>query len=80
MDKTARFPPKIEMRAIKNCVRYSPGCGLVLAHQQRIIRNVGGEIIELTPEQHQAFVAAVTPIYGEARTQYSSELLSLVSF
>ena len=44
------------------------------------IRNVGGEIIELTPEQHQAFVAAVTPIYGEARTQYSSELLSLVSF
>ncbi len=44
------------------------------------IRNAGGEIIELTPEQHQAFVAAVTPIYGEARNQYSSELLSLVSF
>ena len=44
------------------------------------IRNAGGEIIELTPEQHEAFVAAVTPIYGEARNQYSSELLSLVSF
>ena len=44
------------------------------------IRNAGGEIIELTPEQHQAFVAAVTPIYGEARNQYSSELLSLVDF
>lgn len=44
------------------------------------IRKAGGEIIELTPEQHQAFVTAVTPIYGEARNQYSSELLSLVSF
>jgi TRAP-type C4-dicarboxylate transport system substrate-binding protein len=44
------------------------------------IREAGGEIIELTPEQHQAFVEAVTPIYGEARSQYSPELLSLVSF
>ena len=44
------------------------------------IRDAGGEIIELTPEQHQAFVAAVTPIYAEARSQYSAELLSLVDF
>ena len=44
------------------------------------IRKVGGEILELTPEQHQAFVAAVTPIYGEARAQYSRELLALVKF
>ena len=44
------------------------------------IRDAGGEIIELTPEQHQAFVEAVTPIYGEARNQYSPELLSLVNF
>ena len=44
------------------------------------IRDAGGEIIELTPEQHQAFVEAVTPIYGEARSQYSPELLSLVDF
>ena len=42
------------------------------------IRKVGGEIIELTPEQHKAFVAVVTPMYGEARRQYSRELLSLV--
>jgi TRAP-type C4-dicarboxylate transport system substrate-binding protein len=42
------------------------------------IRKAGGEILELTPEQHQAFVAAVTPIYGEARQQYGRELLSLV--
>ena len=44
------------------------------------IRKVGGEILELTPEQHKAFVTAVTPIYGEARMQYSHELLSLVKF
>ena len=43
------------------------------------IRKEGGEIIELTPEQHQAFVAAVTPIYGEARSQYGRELLALVN-
>ena len=42
------------------------------------IRKEGGEILELTPEQHQAFVKAVTPIYGEARSQYSRELMSLV--
>ena len=42
------------------------------------IRKVGGEILELTPEQHKAFVTAVTPIYGEARNAYSRELLSLV--
>ena len=44
------------------------------------IRKAGGEILELTPDQHKAFVAAVTPIYGEARAQYSRELLSLVKF
>jgi TRAP-type transport system periplasmic protein len=47
---------------------------------QADIRKAGGEILELTPEQHKAFVAAVTPIYGEARSEYSRELLSLVSF
>ena len=44
------------------------------------IRKAGGEILELTIEQHKAFVDAVTPIYGEARQQYSRELLSLVHF
>ena len=43
------------------------------------IRAEGGEIVELTPEQHKAFVTAVTPIYGEARGQYDRELLSLVN-
>ena len=43
------------------------------------IRKEGGEIIELTPEQHQAFVTAVSPIYTEARSQYTRELLALVN-
>jgi tripartite ATP-independent transporter DctP family solute receptor len=43
------------------------------------IRKEGGEIVELTPEEHKAFVAAVTPIYGEARSQYARDLLRLVN-
>jgi tripartite ATP-independent transporter DctP family solute receptor len=43
------------------------------------IRKVGGEILELTPDEHKAFVTAVTPIYGEARTQFGAKLLSLVN-
>jgi TRAP-type transport system periplasmic protein len=43
------------------------------------IRKVGGEIVELTPEQHKAFVSAVTPIYGEAKTQFGAKLLALVN-
>jgi tripartite ATP-independent transporter DctP family solute receptor len=42
------------------------------------IRKEGGEILELTPQEHDSFVRAVNPIYGEARSQYGRELLSLV--
>ena len=41
------------------------------------IREVGGEILELTPEEVDAFVAAIQPIYAEARAQYDPELLEL---
>jgi TRAP-type C4-dicarboxylate transport system substrate-binding protein len=41
------------------------------------IRRAGGEILELTRSEHDAFVAAVEPIYGEARSQYSREILAL---
>ena len=43
------------------------------------IQKAGGEIIELTPEQHKMFVSAVTPIYGEARSEFGKDLLSLVN-
>jgi hypothetical protein len=39
----------------------------------------GGEILDLTPDQHKQFVAAVTPIYAEARRQYGREVLSLLN-
>jgi tripartite ATP-independent transporter DctP family solute receptor len=42
------------------------------------IRKTGSEIIELTPAEHEAFARAVNPIYGEARSEYSRELLGLV--
>jgi tripartite ATP-independent transporter DctP family solute receptor len=43
------------------------------------IRQEGGQIVELTPEQHRAFVTAVSPLYGDARRQYDRTLLALVN-
>jgi TRAP-type C4-dicarboxylate transport system substrate-binding protein len=43
------------------------------------IRKEGGEILELTPEAQRSFAAAVAPILGEARRQYSRRILSLVN-
>ncbi len=46
---------------------------------QAIIREAGGEIVELTPAQRAEFMAAVAPIYADAETRYSRELLELVN-
>jgi C4-dicarboxylate-binding protein DctP len=43
------------------------------------IRAEGGEILDLTRDEHEQFVAAVTPIYAEARRQYGREVLSLLN-
>jgi tripartite ATP-independent transporter DctP family solute receptor len=71
-----------EMRAaIKDAVAYQRELHVKEEDDAAIeIRKAGGEILELTPEEHKAFVTAVSPIYGEARKQYSRELLSLVNF
>ena len=42
------------------------------------IRRERGTILELTAQEHEAFVRAVTPIYDEARREYPRELLGLV--
>jgi len=42
------------------------------------IKKSGGEIVELTADQHKAFVSAVNPIYGEARKELGSDTLKLV--
>jgi TRAP-type transport system periplasmic protein len=41
------------------------------------IRKEGGEIVELTAQEHESFVRAITPIYDEARSQYPRDLLGL---
>ena len=54
--------------------------GLAIEEDQqakRAILDAGCEIITLSPEEHEAFVAAVKPIYGEARAQYGKEPLEL---
>jgi TRAP-type C4-dicarboxylate transport system substrate-binding protein len=43
-----------------------------------IIEQAGGEIVELTPAARTEFVAAVAPLYAEAREQYAPSLLALV--
>ena len=44
-----------------------------------VIRQSGGEIVELTAAQRAEFVAAVAPIYADAGTRYSRELLGQVN-
>ena len=44
---------------------------------QRVIEAERGEVVELTADQHQAFVAAVQPILREARERYGSDLFAL---
>jgi TRAP-type C4-dicarboxylate transport system substrate-binding protein len=45
---------------------------------RKTIEASGGEIIELTPEEHQAFTAAVKLIYADVSEQYDKDLLALV--
>jgi TRAP-type transport system periplasmic protein len=46
---------------------------------QRAIEAAGCEIVELAPEEHSAFVFAVSPIYEEARRQCGERLFDLVA-
>ena len=68
-----------EMRAaIKDAITFQRDLHVKEEEDSMVaIRKAGGEILELTPEQMKAFQDAVRPIYGEARSQYSKELLAL---
>jgi len=70
-----------ELRAaVRDAVAFQRGLHVKEEEDSMVeIRKEGGEIVELTADQHKAFVDAVTPIYGEARGQYGRELLSLVN-
>ena len=45
---------------------------------QTVIQEAGGEIVELSAAARAAFVAAVEPLYVEARRRYPPELLAMV--
>ena len=68
-----------EMRAaVRDAVTYQRGLhDQAEIDSQAIIRDAGGETVELTPAQRAEFVAAVAPIYADAQTRYSRELLDL---
>ena len=70
-----------EMRAaVRDTVEFQRGLHVKEEEDAMVeIRKEGGTIVELTPEEHQKFVDAVKPIYGEARGQYDRELLSLAN-
>jgi TRAP-type C4-dicarboxylate transport system substrate-binding protein len=67
--------------AVKDAVTFQRDLHVLEEEEAAVaIREAGGEILQLTPRQLAAFVEAVTPIYAEARLQYSAELLALVDF
>jgi tripartite ATP-independent transporter DctP family solute receptor len=49
-------------------------------HEQarKIIEDAGCEIVELSPEEHAAFVEAVQPLLADARKMYGEEMFRLV--
>ena len=49
----------------------------LLEDARAAIAAAGCEIVELTVDEHNAFAAAVKPIYGEARRQYGDGLFAL---
>ena len=49
-------------------------------HEQSLkaIQAAGCEVVELTPQEHAAFVAAVQPLLADARKMYGEEMFSLL--
>jgi TRAP-type transport system periplasmic protein len=50
-------------------------------HEQsrKIIEQAGCEIVELTPQEHAAFVAAVQPLLADGRKMYGEEMFKMVT-
>ena len=65
--------------AIRDAVVFQRGLHIKEEEDAAVaIRKEGGEIIELTPAEHDAFVAAVHPLYREVRDQFDRETLASV--
>ena len=46
---------------------------------RKVIEDAGCEIVELTPQEHAAFVAAVQPLLADARKMYGEEMFKMVA-
>lgn len=66
-------------QAVQDAVAYQRD--LAIAEEEEAltaIRAQGCEVVELTPEEHAGFAAAVAPIFAEAHADYASEVLKLI--
>lgn len=71
--------PRDLQDAMQDAVTFQRGLhGVEEAEVGRAIEAQRCEIVELTPHEHQAFAAAVAPIYGEARLLYGNDLVGRV--
>ncbi len=71
-------------RAVRNAVTAAVAFQRKLAieeHEQsgKIIEEAGCEIVELTPQEHDAFVAAVAPLVADARQMYGEAMFKMVA-
>jgi TRAP-type transport system periplasmic protein len=65
-------------KAAKEAIAFQRGLAIEEDMQaRRAINEAGCEVVTLDSGQHEAFVAAVKPIYAEARQQYEKAALAL---
>jgi len=80
--KFASWPEDIQaatIAAIPDAVAHQRALAVseeLLARAQ--IEKAGGIVHELTPEEHKAFAAAVTPIYAEARGRFGDRMFAMI--
>jgi tripartite ATP-independent transporter DctP family solute receptor len=66
-------------KAVKEAVEFQRQLAVEEHAQSRqAIEDAGCEIVELSPEEHAAFVAAVQPLLADARKMYGEEMFKLV--
>jgi TRAP-type transport system periplasmic protein len=65
-------------KAAKEAITFQRGLAIEEdAQARRAINEAGCEVVALSGKEHEAFVDAVKPIYGEAKRQYESSALAL---
>jgi TRAP-type C4-dicarboxylate transport system substrate-binding protein len=66
-------------KAVNEAVAFQRGLAIEEDHEaRRAVEAQGCEIVELTADEHRAFVAAVQPLLDEARTTYGREMFGMM--